>query len=416
MLNNKIVKVILSALVAFGLWVYVVLVITPDYETTIYNIPVTLDRKDYKDYLKREPGLVLMTEDLPTVDLKLYGNRSDLNKLNSDNITLKVDIDKVKEPGEQSLAFTISYPGDINGNEIQVQSRNPDRIVLRFEKWMRREVPVEVAYSGTPAEGYIANKSTVELEYETIAISGPESAVSKIDKAVVKVNLEGRKESFSEYYAVTLCDEKDKAVDVRLLDDYVEQLKHTMAIQKVVEIPLRLNTVDASGNPSTNAIVTFHQPTIQVAASESALAGMDELVIGTVNISTFSGAQRFVFDIVMPMGWTNISGMEKVTVDVQVKQDQTKTFTLSPAQIQLVNVPENMTAKPVSQSMTVTLRGPQEQLDRIDASALMVQVDVSGETQTGPVILKAVVFIPPAYADVESVSTYSVSVELEEKS
>lgn len=412
MLRNKFVMVILSAIVAFALWVYVVTAITPEYETTIYDIPVKLEGEDLLEY-KKIP-LVLMTEDLPKVNLKLYGNRSDLNKLDNTNIILKVDVSNVAEPGEHSLAFTISYPGDINENEIQVQSRDPGRITIAVEKLIRKEVPVEVIYSGTLAEGYIVDKSDVTLDYEKVSISGPESAVDKIAKAIIKVDLEGRTESFSESYRYTLCDEEGNAVDAGRVVTNAAEVKHTMIIRKVKEIPLRVNLIAGGGVTAETVEVRIDPETIRIAGSEATLEDLDELVLGTVDLSEVTGMTRMDMDVVLPTGVTNITGVTKAGVIIRVKERQTKTFIIGPNQIQLLNVPEGMQATLVSQSLTITIRGTQEQLDQMTAADILVQVDLSGETKKGMVTLKSTIKLPDKFQGAGPVNAPSVSVELTE--
>lgn len=412
MLKNKFFMIILSAVVAFGLWAYVVTVISPEYETTVYDIPVKLEGEDLLEY-KKIP-LVLMTEDLPKVNLKLYGNRSDLNKLDNTNIILKVDVSNVAEPGEHSLPFTITYPGDINENEIQVQSRDPGRITVTVEKLIRKEVPVEVSYSGTLAEGYIVDKSDVTLDYEKVSISGPESAVENIAKAIIQVDLEGRTESFSESYRYTLCDEEGNAVDAGRVVTNAAEVRHTMIIRKVKEIPLRVNLIEGGGATAASVEVIIEPEAIRIAGSEATLEDLDELVLGTIDLSKITGMTRLDMDVVLPTGVTNISGVTKAGVIIRVKERQTKTFVIGPNQIQLLNVPEGMQAALVSQSLTITIRGTQEQLDQMTAADILVQVDLSGETKKGMVTLKSTIKLPDKFQGAGPVNAPSVSVELTE--
>ena len=412
MLKNKFFMILLSAVVAFGLWVYVVTVISPEYETTISDIPVKIVGEDLLEY-KKIP-LVLMTEDVPKVDLKLYGNRSDLNKLTNENITIRVDVSNVAEPGEQSLNFTISYPGHINENEIQVQSRNPGRINLVFEKLVRKDVPVEVIYSGTQAEGYIIDKTEATLDHEKISISGPESVVNQIAKATIKVDLEGRTESFSESYRYTLCDENGKAVDASRIVTNAAEVKHTLIIRKVKEIALRVNLIESGGATADTVEVLIDPQTIRIAGSEAALEGLEELVLGSIDLSKISGMTRYDMEIVLPTGVTNITGVTKAGVIVRVKERQTKTFEITSSQIQLINVPEKMKATLVSQNLTITIRGTQEQLNQMTAEDILVQVDLSGESKKGMVTLKPEIILPEKFQGAGPVNAPSVSVELAE--
>ena len=71
-MKNKVLGVLLSLVIAFGLWLYVVTVVSPGSDETYYNIPVTLQNEN----ILKERGLML-TSDYPTVSLRLEGNRTD---------------------------------------------------------------------------------------------------------------------------------------------------------------------------------------------------------------------------------------------------------------------------------------------------------------------------------------------------
>ena len=76
-MKNKLLAVLVSAVIAFGLWLYVITVVSPESEQTYYDIPVVLQNKD----VLNERGLMIVGE-APTVTLVLKGNRTILNELN----------------------------------------------------------------------------------------------------------------------------------------------------------------------------------------------------------------------------------------------------------------------------------------------------------------------------------------------
>ena len=79
---NKVYTAIISLLIAIGLWMYVVTVVSPGSENTYTGIEVVKQSEG----ILEERGLVITAEHNPAVNLRLSGNRSDLNKLNVGNI------------------------------------------------------------------------------------------------------------------------------------------------------------------------------------------------------------------------------------------------------------------------------------------------------------------------------------------
>ena len=81
MMKNKILTILLSLAIAFGLWIYVITVEQPESETTYYNIPVVLQNES----ILTERGLMI-TSERPSVTLHLSSTRTNLNQLNENNI------------------------------------------------------------------------------------------------------------------------------------------------------------------------------------------------------------------------------------------------------------------------------------------------------------------------------------------
>ena len=94
-MKNKLLSGIISILIAFGLWMYVITEVSPGSEWTFYDIPVIMEGET----VLKERGLIITNISSTNVDLTLSGNRKDLNELNSSNITLKADMTKIYDPG-----------------------------------------------------------------------------------------------------------------------------------------------------------------------------------------------------------------------------------------------------------------------------------------------------------------------------
>ena len=123
---KKILMFLFSLLISASLWLYVVTVVSPESTKTYYNIPVVMQGIN----ILTERGLMLTSGAEQTVSLTFTGNRSDLNKINSNNITLIADLTKVDSDGEQVLQYTYSLPGDVPNNAVTVQiSENGHPIV-----------------------------------------------------------------------------------------------------------------------------------------------------------------------------------------------------------------------------------------------------------------------------------------------
>ena len=402
-MKKKILTALLSAGVALSLWLYVVTVVSPNSDKHYYNIPVSLQG----EVLLQERSLMITTVDLPTVSLHLEGNRTNLNKLNNSNITLVVDVSRIGEPGVHELSYTPTYPGDVPNNAVNVLSRNPGTIRLNVEERVRKSVPIDIQYTGTLPENYMADKENKTLDYEEVNVVGPKSTVDKIAMARISVDLNDRSESISQQYTYTLCDEKGAPVDAEMVTTDVESVTLTLRVVRVKEVALTVNVIDGGGATKDTSLITVDPQTIRVSGSDSLLEDLETLELGTIHLGEMLADESLSYTIVLPEGITNETGVLEAVVDVKFPNLATKTVTVKA--FETVNVPEGLKADVITKRLEITLRGPKSVIDKVSEENIKVKVDFTDE-QEGTATIKAeiVVDVP----GVGAVGIYNVTATL----
>ncbi len=407
-MKNKLLAILLSAVVAIGLWLYVITVVSPESEKTYYEIPVVLQNKN----ILAERGLMIVSEE-PKVTLVLKSDRTILNDLNEANINVITTVANIEKPGTHNLTYTISYPGNIPNNEISVQSSSTDLITLKVENKIRKSVPVVLDYGDTAVpEGYIADLKNAQLDYTNIEIAGPESAISQIEKAIIQVNLDNQTKTLVGEYQYLLCDKQNNPVNAEKVTVNTEKVTLMLTIQRVKEISLAVTVIDGGGATEQTSTITLDPQKIQVAGSDALLEGLDTLVVGTVNLGEMLEDQVLTFPITLPDGVTNLTGVEQVTVEVKFPQLMMQTFQATA--ITAINVPAGMRVEIITKALPVTVRGPIEQIQAIGEADLSVVIDLS-EAQPGTVKMNADVLIADTFPGVGAVGTYEVSAKLSER-
>lgn len=402
---KKILMFLFSLLISVSLWLYVVTVVSPESTKTYYNIPVVMQGIN----ILTERGLMLTSGAEQTVSLTFTGNRSDLNKINSNNITLIADLTKVDSDGEQVLQYTYSLPGDVPNNAVTVQSWDPKYIVVTVEDRISKDIPVEVQYSGTIPNGYIADKENSVLDYSFINAVGPASVINRIASARIDVDLTQRSESLDESFRYTLCDENGEAVDVELVTTNVAEVRLSLSIQRVMELPLTLTVVDGGGATQQTSKITIEPRTIRVSGNEQLLEKLTEYNLGTIRLAEIVKDTDLTYQISLPEGVNNLSGVTEVTVSVKFPDLAVKEFTVK--QIIAENVPDGMEAEILSQAITVTVRGAKHEVAALTEKNITVYVDF-GNAVEGTSTTKARIVIDSKYPNVGCLGTYSVSVTL----
>ena len=410
-MKNKVWSLILSVGLAVGLWMYVITTVSPNSKTTISDVPVVFEGETW---LLENRNLII-TDGMDTaVDLELSGNRSDLNKLNRSNITLKVDLTKVYEAGETSLSYTPYFPSDVPSGAITVESRNPAAVKLEVEKRLIQEVPVNLVFTGAVPEGFLADTENVLLDYPVVNIKGPASVVELIEQARIDINLEDRTESIIENYRYTLCDAEGNPIDVEQITTDVAEIHMEMKIQRYQEIPLKLNVIYGGGATEGYTRYEIKPSSIRVSGSDAVLADLTEIVLGTVNFAEQTENTEMTFPINLPEGVTNLTGITEATAEIRFVGLSIKEFTVDAANIKVVNVPNGLKYELMSEVVKVTLRGPVAKINQIKPENIVVTVDLTGK-EVGATTVKGVISVRnEAEGNIGAVGAHTVSVTLTE--
>ena len=410
-MKRKIGSVLLSLACAFGLWLYVITTVSPGSTDTYYNIPIVWEGES----VLNENGLMVTAVSSNTVNLRLSGNRSDLSKVNSANITIKADLSKIREPGTQiPISYTSpTFPGDVASNAFVIESKEPDTIYVTVVKRISKTVPVEVTWVGTTAEGFMIDRENKTLDYPEVTVTGPESVVNSIDRATITVDLDGRRESISESYNYTLCDEQGNPVDAKLITTDVEQVRLDVTIRAVKDLRLTYTLNPGGGANGENTTVTLSAETIRVSGSEAALENLgDTLSIGSINLADITRDTTLTFGVALPEGITNLTGINEVTAQVAFHGLATKEMTI--AQIEGVNIPEGLEVELITEKLTVTLRGPTEQISKVTPEDVTAIADFTG-AEVGTSTFKTSLRLAEGFENLGTLKTESVSAKIQKK-
>lgn len=402
-MKSKVLYILLSLVIATGLWLYVVTVVNPGWEETYYNIPVVLENED----ILISNGLMLTTDERPTVTLRLSGNRKDMIELNSSNITLIADLSKISSAGEQALSYRIVYPGGLTSSSFEIISQNPQQVTLSISEWKSKELDIGVEYTGKVPDQFVVFKEDATMDTSKITVTGPSGVIDRITQARIHVDLEGKQDNISDSFEVFLYDAQGELVQDEQVKTSVEQVRYTLKIQRWKDIELRLDVIEDTLLTKNNCQITIDPVTVRVSGSEKVLAQLDYLVLGQVRLSDLTGQFEATYELEMPEGVKNLSGVEQVSVSIQIPELEMRTFTVT--QIRSVNVPGGMKVTMITKEKKVTLRAEKDVLDALTAEDVSIIVDFTN-AEAGNATYKASVTLPSYLSSkVGIVGTYDVT-------
>lgn len=409
-LKTRILMALLSVVIAFGLWLYVVTVVSPESEKTFYNIPISLE---YESDLEEDRGLMVTSTDIPTVNLRLEGSRTDLDKLNNSNITVEASVLKISDAGVHELSYDVSFPGDVPDNAITILKRTPDTVTVTVEERISKTVKVKVSVDKEQIpEGIKVDTENAVLNVEEFQIAGPKRILDRVEQAVINVDVTGKTSTISNQNLLyTLLDADGDVVDKSMVDDNLETTGiitlEKLSIGMVKEIKLVPEIIDGGGATAETCDIKTEPESITVFGSKKLLDSMgDKLVVGTIDLSKLAGDTEQKFALLLPEGISSESGEIEATVSVKFPNLSTKTLRVT--NIKLINKPVGYSAQAITKVLDVTVRGPKKLIDSISESDVTVKADVK-DAQEGTEALPVEITFTSKYVQVGAVGTYTVS-------
>lgn len=403
--ERKITSALLSLVIAFGLWWYVVNNVSMEDDITFNNIPVVREGES----ILNENNLMITEISTESVSMNLTGSREDLNKVDSSNMSVKINLSNIEEPGERiALPYTPSYPATVANTAFEVSHKNPSVIFVSVDYRRTYEIPVKVKWTGSRSENYLYDTENYTLDYSTITITGPAAVADRIDHALVLIDLSDRTESFNESFRYTLCDAEENPVDAKQITTSVEEVQLTAQIQQIKEVALVADVTYGGGATAENTTITLNPQTIRVSGGAAVLEDLGDTytVCSLILADIEKSSHEQKFPLTLPEGVTNQTGVSEVSVTVRFSGLRTREFVVE--RIEMTNVPEGMTAEIINANLTVRVRGPEEELRQLTENDISAVVDLSA-AEAGTATYKATIVIDEKFPNVGAMKTSSVS-------
>ena len=374
--ESKWLNILMSVLLAVLFWLYVRAELDPSQTSWFYHVPVEITGSTV---LTRQ-GLTVANLSQSTVDLRIEGPASVLDSLSRSRKDLSVTLDVSKcTEGENKLVYTPNWPVNINTDSIVTIDRDPETIAVTVEKLYTSSFNVEFQLKGTVADGYQAG--TPAINPETVVVSGPAEQVSRVKKVVAVLETEDLDQRFAGDLPLILLDENGEQItDAEVtLDSPTAYVVLPVVIVK--DVPLTVNFQPGGGATIDDITYEINPKSLMVSGAESDMESLNEISLGSVDLSKVVGTNTFTFPIDLDASLENVTGSTSATVTVTVNGLDTRSFDVD--NIQMVNIPDGYQVTLATQVRTVKVRGKQEDLNNIDASQLSIVADLSDVDFTG---------------------------------
>ena len=377
LLNNIGLK-LMAVLFAIILWMVAAGINNPVGTQAFYNVQVQLTNTGS---ITSQNKTYKVEDGTDRIRVTIRAPRTVLEELSKENISATADCSKMTEGNAVPIEVTINdrYLAD----SVETIQKDKEYVSLDVEDKKNRQLSLEVVKNGTLADGSVAGR--VETETNRISLSGPESIVNSVARAVVEVSLDSVTSDVEIEAPIKLLDADGAEITSSDIKKNISSVRVTVPILNTKEVPVEY---EVSGTPadgySMTGVVSVDPATVLVAGRESALEEVTSIRIPAERLDV-TDAEESVTETVnlrdyLPSGvsFGDSSFNGTVSVTVEIEAIHRKNISIAESSIQLLNVPAEWQAEVVQgQDITLTVAGLQRYLNLTDASSVTPHADVS---------------------------------------
>lgn len=366
---------IVSLLLAFGLWFVVISTNDPVDEKRFQNIKVDLLNTE----LLTENGQVY--EILDSTDIvrtvTFDAPSSVRREIQSSDIIAEADLTNLTVTNTVEIKFSCPKYSD----QVQNIRGNIEYVKLNIEKETRKTINIVYNTIGSVEENYIVGN--VSLDRTRLEIQGPESAIEEISRAEVDVDVSGITGTGKASGTIRLVDAEGNEVVRSSVSQNLDSVSVTVEVWRVKEIPI---VYSYSGTPAEDCQVTGVETEVdfvKVAGPSELLGNLTQLEVvpQDIDITGETGDYETEVDLekYLPKGiyFAEKNFDSAATVKILIEKLEEKRVALRAENIQVINVPENVTCEIVSANSTpLGVKGLAAYVALLQSSTLPGVVDV----------------------------------------
>ncbi len=380
--RRRIVYLLLSILVACGIWLYADLTGGPN------NNPRTVSQQFeaipieflYESTLT-DRGLMLVEEgtDL-TIDLTLSGTRWDISNLDRSKIRVTVSLFDVTSPGEQRINWTIGYTDSrFNATTFQREKASFSMATVNISELYSRTIDVSCELMGSVADTYSAGQ--VQLSHTEVEVRGLQEDINPISYAKVTLDIgNSAVETVSKDLEIQYYDKNGQLLDKADIHSSVENVRATLPVFVTKELQLVVNLVESPGRRRKNTDYRIEPQTIAVTGDATRLKNVETLRLDNYDLAELGteASENYTttnYPIIMPEGCTNVSGVTRAALRIRFKD--LSSATINTENISWQNLPEGKRVELLTDSLAVKVFGTEADVSALTGEDIAVTADLS---------------------------------------
>ncbi|MCX6811569.1 MAG: CdaR family protein, partial [Candidatus Berkelbacteria bacterium] len=259
--------------------------------------------------------------DVYEVDLKVVAKKDKLNDLEAEDFEATLDM-MYWEKGTYNQKIEISAKGgSASGGKslegVEVISITPDNLVVRIEDKTEKEVRIEGVFEGIPAKDYLVGSS--KIEPEKVKAIGPKSEIDSLNKATIRIKLNGEKDSFVRDIEIEAIDSQGRKIRSISFEPKLAKVNvyiFSGSNNKAVGIKPKISGIPLAGFWVSD--VTTDPATIIINSDTLKLSSIDSVETSLYDITGLKENKEDTVALVFPSGVASVENIKEVKIRIEL--------------------------------------------------------------------------------------------------
>lgn len=368
--GNLLLKII-SIVAAFLFWLVIINVTDPTISMTFYDIPVEV----LNENVITSANQVYEIEDGNTVDVVVRGKRSFVETLDNGDFTATADLSELSSVNAVRIAVKL---GKRSNSHVEVDWGNAV-MKVKLEERITRKFKVVVESQGDLSENYVMGEMVAKPNI--VEVSCGESKFKKIDHVGVMVTLNGESEDFEREYSPILYDEDGDALDSSNVTFSNDRIRVSTQVLTTKEVPIYVETFGTPAEGYRLVQTDYRPESIRVSGAAQALEKAVSIRIPIHVDGEKKNVEREVeVEDYLPDSLSVVGDTTTISVRCVIEKNGRRTFTLTPADIAVKNLPQDCTMEfsDAAFKYSVVVTGEEHVLENLSLTDLGAYVDLNG--------------------------------------
>ena len=361
----------------FGIFLWVSIINSQNPLTTrTFEIPVNILHENALTNVGKTYEII----DGETITIEVTAARNIVNSLTEEDIVATADFNK--------LSYTYSVPIETNipnlsKSEYTINTNNAS-LQLKLDEKAELSIELQIEEIGKCDKDYCATE--ISSNTKEITISGGESIIKTIDKAIVKVNLMNSNQDITSKSEIEVYDKNGNIIDLSLLELSQSEAIVNVTIKPTKTIPINISLLNEKSNSYSLTSINPDLTKLKIAGNKEDLDKIDKLDI-VIDVSKEQISETYIktlsLEEFLPDKIYLTDENKKLNISMQFNIYTTKEFEINTNNIKVENLSNDLKIDFKNNNLKLKFKGLKKDIETLDINKLLYSLDckdlVNGE-------------------------------------